>query len=86
MASENFALSTHERAKRVGEDAGKEARWTRRDLNPGPLPCEGSDLPLIYEPSVVSYRVERLYLAFTQPRKATVAREYCGGCASYGLS
>ena len=28
-------------------------QWTRRDLNPGPLPCEGSDLPLIYEPSVV---------------------------------
>jgi hypothetical protein len=26
-------------------------RWTRRDLNPGPLPCEGSDLPLIYEPA-----------------------------------
>ena len=25
--------------------------WTRRDLNPGPLPCEGSDLPLIYEPT-----------------------------------
>ena len=26
--------------------------WTRRDLNPGPLPCQGSDLPLIYEPSI----------------------------------
>ena len=25
--------------------------WTRWDLNPGPLPCEGSDLPLIYEPA-----------------------------------
>ena len=25
-------------------------KWTRRDLNPGPLPCQGSDLPLIYEP------------------------------------
>ena len=25
-------------------------RWTRRDLNPRPLRCERSDLPLIYEP------------------------------------
>ena len=29
----------------------EEAEWTRRDLNPGPLPCQGSDLPLIYEPA-----------------------------------
>ena len=32
------------------------AEWTRWDLNPGPLPCEGSDLPLIYEPATVSTR------------------------------
>lgn len=25
-------------------------RWTRWDLNPRPLPCKGSDLPLIYAP------------------------------------
>jgi len=24
--------------------------WTDGDLNPGPLPCQGSDLPLIYRP------------------------------------
>ena len=28
--------------------------WTHRDLNPGPLPCEGSDLPLIYGPTLMS--------------------------------
>ncbi len=27
-----------------------EEEWTRRDLNPRPLRCERSDLPLIYEP------------------------------------
>ena len=30
--------------------------WTRRDLNPGPLPCQGSDLPLIYEPAALPTR------------------------------
>ncbi len=24
--------------------------WTGRDLNPRPPPCEGDDLPLIYQP------------------------------------
>jgi hypothetical protein len=24
--------------------------WTGRDLNPWPPPCEGGDLPLIYQP------------------------------------
>ena len=24
--------------------------WTGRDLNPRPSPCEGDDLPLIYQP------------------------------------
>ncbi len=24
--------------------------WTERDLNPRPPPCEGGDLPLIYQP------------------------------------
>ena len=24
--------------------------WTGRDLNPWPPPCEGDDLPLIYQP------------------------------------
>ena len=42
-------------------------KWTRRDLNPGPLPCEGSDLPLIYEPATVSCPQDRLYLAFHRP-------------------
>ena len=28
--------------------------WTRRDLNPRPPPCQGGDLPLIYEPSFAS--------------------------------
>lgn len=35
--------------KRIGEQISRR-RWTRRDLNPGPLPCKGSDLPLIYAP------------------------------------
>ncbi len=30
--------------------------WTRRDLNPGPLPCQGSDLPLIYEPDELGFQ------------------------------
>jgi hypothetical protein len=25
-------------------------KWTERDLNPRPPPCEGGDLPLIYQP------------------------------------
>lgn len=25
-------------------------KWTGRELNPRPLPCQGSDLPLIYRP------------------------------------
>ncbi len=33
--------------------------WTRWDLNPGPSPRKGDDLPLIYEPqeypSILSY-------------------------------
>jgi hypothetical protein len=37
------------RQKRVfGSDAGNHMErlvWTGRDLNPRPLPCEGSDLP-----------------------------------------
>ena len=28
--------------------------WTRRDLNPRPPPCQGGDLPLIYEPESVT--------------------------------
>jgi hypothetical protein len=28
----------------------KKKRWTERDLNPRPPPCEGGDLPLIYQP------------------------------------
>lgn len=31
--------------------ATRRKEWTRRDLNPGPTPCEGVDLPLIYEPA-----------------------------------
>ena len=38
----------------AGNPRRKKEEWTRRDLNPGPLPCEGSDLPLIYEPAVES--------------------------------
>ena len=38
--------------------------WTRGDLNPGPLPCEGSDLPLIYESARGTRRDSHLRLAF----------------------
>ncbi len=31
----------------------KDFEWTRRDLNPGPPPCEGGALPLSYEPSKI---------------------------------
>lgn len=27
-------------------------QWTDRELNPRPLPCQGSDLPLIYQPDI----------------------------------
>ncbi len=30
--------------------ARKIVMWTGRELNPRPLPCQGSDLPLIYQP------------------------------------
>src|SRR6056297_4311383 len=40
-------------------------RWTRGDLNPGPLPCEGSDLPLIYEPE----RGERVWNSEVDSRR-----------------
>ena len=29
----------------------KRTGWTGRELNPRPLPCQGSDLPLIYRPA-----------------------------------
>ena len=32
--------------------------WTERELNPRPLPCQGSDLPLIYRP-LLPYYVDR---------------------------
>ena len=28
--------------------------WTGRDLNPWPPPCEGGDLPLIYQPTFIN--------------------------------
>ena len=31
----------------------RKGEWTGGDLNPGPLPCEGSDLPLIYRPAYI---------------------------------
>ena len=34
--------------------------WTHRDLNPGPFPCQGNDLPLIYEPAFPTCSVPRL--------------------------
>jgi hypothetical protein len=37
----------HENARSLG--CGKKT-WTGRELNPRPLPCQGSDLPLIYRP------------------------------------
>lgn len=36
----------------------KRTTWTERDLNPRPLPCQGSDLPLIYRP-LLPYNVDR---------------------------
>ena len=35
----------------------KNTEWTGRDLNPRPLACEASDLPLIYRPEVADYRI-----------------------------
>ena len=29
-------------------------KWTGRELNPRPLPCQGSDLPLIYQPEITA--------------------------------
>ena len=36
----------------------KTKTWTERELNPRPLPCQGSDLPLIYRP-LLPYYVDR---------------------------
>jgi hypothetical protein len=35
---------------RHGRRSGSDEKWTRGDLNPRPLLCESSDLPLIYVP------------------------------------
>ena len=65
--------------------------WTRRDLNPRPPPCQGGDLPLIYEPSFASvhfpvlllrpstrqHRVTRLH-AYTQSSSHTSRPLACG--------
>jgi hypothetical protein len=34
-----------------GKGFCKKNEWTGRELNPRPLPCQGSDLPLIYQPA-----------------------------------
>ena len=41
MGRQNFALP----------NSGSKTWWTYRDLNPGPLPCRGSALPLSYRPT-----------------------------------
>ena len=53
-------------------------RWTRRDLNPGPLPCKGSDLPLIYAPLGGSRRCPLVY--FNDSSQLPSARMDIGAC------
>ena len=38
------------------------SEWTERELNPRPLPCQGSDLPLIYRPAENCLSPIRLYV------------------------
>ena len=35
--------------------------WTERDLNPRPPPCEGGDLPLIYQPDLEKGKKDRVF-------------------------
>ena len=51
----------------LGGGSGVGTRWTRGDLNPRPLLCESSDLPLIYVPSGAGQRVSRLSQFASEP-------------------
>ena len=46
----------------------EEYGWTRRDLNPRPSPCQGDDLPLIYEPSNAFLRWPGLLINLSESR------------------
>ena len=61
----NTGVDDDVRRSRVCE---RQQLWTRRDLNPGPLPCQGSDLPLIYEPASTSERNQCPLLNPSKPR------------------
>lgn len=41
----------------------REDEWTERELNPRPLPCQGSDLPLIYRPALLGCTGLHIYSA-----------------------
>ena len=43
----NISQFLEEKLKR---ELSPNSKWTGRDLNPWPPPCEGDDLPLIYQP------------------------------------
>ena len=45
----NNLTTNHSRQSSVRTPSGKQ-QWTGWDLNPRPPPCEGGDLPLIYQP------------------------------------
>ena len=70
-------------SQRCSTRINEKNEWTSGDLNPGPLPCEGSDLPLIYWPATDSYRVSRLNLLIrvVGKRPRVAARERCCGHA-----
>jgi hypothetical protein len=49
-------------------------QWTGRELNPRPLPCQGSDLPLIYQPVptiIDRATIKELFIPFTEGASQT---------------
>ena len=43
-------------------------QWTEWDLNPRPPPCEGDDLPLIYQPLSLTLKIKKEYIIISKKK------------------
>jgi hypothetical protein len=71
MHGRSEVASPREHKKVLSERKIKKTEWTGRELNPRPLPCQGSDLPLIYRPRsniVVRHWLKELGFLFASSR------------------